>query len=96
MANSKSALKRVRVAERNRIHHRSYRSAARTMVKKAEFAIQDLKSATIEQAEAQEAVTKAVAMLDRVSGKGIVHPNNAARRKSRLLKKFNSVTTASA
>lgn len=96
MANSKSALKRVRVAERNRLHNRPYRSAARTMVKKAEFAIQDLKTEAIEQAEAQEAVTRAVAMLDRVAGKGIVHPNNAARRKSRLLKKFNAATTANA
>jgi small subunit ribosomal protein S20 len=96
LANSKSALKRVRVAERNRIHHRSYRSAARTMVKKAEFAIQDLKSQDVEQAEAQEALTKAVSMLDRVAGKGILHPNNVARRKSRLLKKFNAATSASA
>jgi small subunit ribosomal protein S20 len=91
LANSKSALKRVRTAERNRIHNRPYRSAARTLVKKAEFAIQDG-----EQAAAQEAVSKAVSMLDRISGKGIVHKNNAARRKSRLLKKYNAATSASA
>ena len=94
MANSKSALKRVRVAERNHLRNRPYRSASRTLVKKAEFAIQNLKSETIGQAEAQEAVTKAVAMLDRTAGKGIIHPNNAARRKSRLLKKYNGVAGA--
>ena len=94
MANSKSALKRVRVAERNRLHNRPYRSASRTLVKKAEFAIQDLQSATIEQSEAQEAVTKAVAMLDRSARKGVIHSNNAARRKSRLLKKYNAATAS--
>ena len=83
MANSKSALKRVRVAERNRLHNRPYRSAARTLVKKAELAIQN------GDAEATQAVQRAIAMLDRVSGKGIIHKNNAARRKSRLMAKFN-------
>lgn len=89
MANSKSALKRVRVAERNRIHNRPYRSAARTLVKKAEMAIQ-----SGDKAVAQDAVSKAIAMLDRVAGKGIVHKNNAARRKSRLMAKFNNVANA--
>lgn len=94
MANSKSALKRVRTNERNRLRNRPYRSASRTLVKRAEFAIQDLQSATIEQSEAQEAVTRAVAMLDRSARKGVIHSNNAARRKSRLLKKYNAVATS--
>lgn len=89
MANSKSALKRVRVAERNRLHNRPYRSAARTLVKKAELAIQ-----SGDAAEAQTAVQRAIAMLDRVAGKGIIHKNNAARRKSRLMAKFNSAANA--
>ncbi len=91
MANSKSALKRVRVAERNRLRNRPYRSAARTLVKKAELAIQ-----SGDQTEAQQAVARAVAMLDRVAGKGIVHKNNAARRKSRLMAKFNAAARANA
>lgn len=89
MANSKSALKRVRVAERNRLHNRPYRSAARTLVKKAELAIQ-----SGDTVEAQTAVQRAIAMLDRVAGKGIIHKNNAARRKSRLMAKFNNVANA--
>lgn len=92
MANSKSALKRVRVAERNRLQNRPYRSASRTLVKKAEFAIQDLQGETVEQAQVQDAISKAVAMLDRSARKGVIHPNNAARRKSRLLKKYNAAT----
>lgn len=91
MANSKSALKRVRVAERNRLHNRPYRSAARTLVKKAELVIQNG-----ERAEATDAVQRAIAMLDRVAGKGIIHKNNAARRKSRLMAKFNGSTSANA
>lgn len=91
MANSKSALKRVRTAERNRLHNRPYRSAARTLVKKAELAIQNGEST-----EAKEAVMRAIAMLDRVAGKGIIHKNNAARRKSRLMAKFHGGANASA
>ena len=91
MANSKSALKRVRTNERNRLRNRPYRSASRTLVKKAELAIQ-----SGEQAEAQDAVAKAIAMLDRTAGKGIIHKNNAARRKSRLMAKFNAASSASA
>ena len=89
MANSKSAEKRIRVAERRRLRNRPYRSAARTLVKKAELAI-----AAGDQAEAQAAVVKATSMLDRVAGKGIIHKNNAARRKSRLMAKFNRMDAA--
>jgi small subunit ribosomal protein S20 len=84
LANSKSAEKRIRVAERKRQRNRPYRTAARTFVKKAEAAIRagDPESAAT-------AVGDAISMLDRVAGKGIIHKNNAARRKSRLMSKFN-------
>jgi small subunit ribosomal protein S20 len=87
LANSKSALKRIRVAERRRARNRPFRSAAKTYVKKAEFAIADG-----DPESAAEAVADAIGMLDRVAGKGIIHPNNAARRKSRLMAKFNRLT----
>jgi len=86
LANSKSAEKRIRVNERRRLRNRPYRSAARTLVKKAELAI-----AAGDQETAQGAVVKATGMLDRVAGKGIIHRNNAARRKSRLMAKFNKL-----
>lgn len=85
MANSKSAEKRIRVGERRRLSNRPYRSAARTLVKRAELAIN-----SGDQEAAKVAVGKAISMLDRTAGKGIVHPNNAARRKSRLMAKFNA------
>ena len=85
MANNKAARKRIRVNETKRLHNRPYRSACRTLVKKAELAI-----AQGDQTEAQAAVVSAVSMLDRTAGKGIIHPNNAARRKSRLMAKYNA------
>ena len=63
-----------------------YRSAARTYVKKAELAIR-----AGDQNNAATAVGDALSMLDRVASKGIIHQNNAARRKSRLMKKFNGM-----
>lgn len=89
MANSKSAKKRIRVAERRRLRNRPYRSAARTYVKKALLAIQsgDTDSAAV-------AVGNAISMLDKVAGKGVIHKNNAARRKSRLMARYNRMGTS--
>jgi len=86
LANSKSAEKRILVNERRRLRNRPYRSAARTLVKRAEMAIN-----AGDQEAAQTAVVKAVSMLDRAASKNVVHPNNAARRKSRLMAKFNGM-----
>jgi small subunit ribosomal protein S20 len=84
LANNKAAEKRIRVSEQKRLRNRPYRTAARTYVKKAEIAIRagDVNVAA-------SAVGDAISTLDRVAGKGIIHPNNAARRKSRLMAKFN-------
>jgi len=84
LANSKSAEKRIRVSQRRHDRNRPFRSAARTYVKKAELAIR-----SGDQAEATSAVGTAISMLDRVASKGVIHKNNAARRKSRLMAKFN-------
>jgi small subunit ribosomal protein S20 len=89
LANNKSAEKRIRIAEAKRQRNRPYVSACRTYVKKAELAIRQG-----DQVAAQEAVVDAVSMLDRTAGKGIIHKNNAARRKSRLMAKFNQAAAA--
>jgi len=80
----KSAKKRVRVSEKQRLRNRSMRSLCKTNITKAEKLIQ---SGELE--AAREAVAEAVSSLDRAAEKGILHPNNSARRKSRLLNKFN-------
>lgn len=86
LANSKSAAKRARVSERQRQRNRVFRSAARTFVRRAERLIADgdAESAAL-------AVGNAMSTLDRAAAKGIIHKNNAARHKSRLMAKFNSL-----
>jgi len=84
---SKSALKAARVAERKRLRNKSVKSATKTLTSRAEslIASNDLESA-------EQAVRAAISALDRAAKKGVIHPNTAARRKSRLMKKFNQVS----
>ena len=89
MANSKSAIKRLRSADRRRLRNRMYRGRARTAVKKARLLID---AGQVE--EAREAVGAAVVALDKAAQKGIIRKNNAARRKSRLMQQFNQVERA--
>ena len=84
MPNIKSAQKQMRVAERRRLGNKSVRSLCKTNITKAEKLIF---SGELELA--QKAVVAAVSSLDKAAEKGIIHPNNAARRKSRLMKKLN-------
>jgi small subunit ribosomal protein S20 len=90
LANTKSAKKRIRVNEEKRLRNRPLRTAARTFVKKAELAIRAGDEET-----AATAVGNAISMLDRVASKGVIHRNNAARRKSRLMRKFNQLAAGS-
>jgi small subunit ribosomal protein S20 len=90
MANHKSALKRIRTSERRRLRNRLVITSTRTYVKKARVAAtpgQDVN-------EAKAAVLKAISALDRAQSKGILHKNNVARRKSRLMKRFNAILNA--
>ena len=87
MANIKSQIKRNRQNEKRRVSNRVYRGRARTFVAKAREAIV---SETPEVAKA--AVIQAISELDKAVGKGIIHRNNAARRKSRLMKHLAAVT----
>jgi small subunit ribosomal protein S20 len=89
LANNKSSKKRILINETKRLRNRPYISLARTMVKRAELAIK-----AGDQASATNAVGEALSTLDRVAGKGIIHANNAARRKSRLMKKYNGLAAA--
>jgi small subunit ribosomal protein S20 len=84
LPNIKSAEKQVRVTERKRLKNKSITSLCKTNVTKAEKLIfsGELKAA-------QEAVAVAITSLDKAAEKGVIHPNNAARRKSRLMKKLN-------
>ncbi len=83
MPNIKSAIKRVKVAEKANEANSQAKSAMRTTVKKAEQAL-----ATGAE-NAQELVVAANKALDKAATKGLIHKNAAARKKSRLAKKAN-------
>ena len=87
---TKSAEKRERVSERRRLGNKSIRSMCKTNITKAERLIF---SGELE--SAQEAVVAAISSLDKAAEKGVIHPNNAARRKARLMKKLNGVRALS-
>ncbi|MBE3110605.1 MAG: 30S ribosomal protein S20 [Acidobacteria bacterium] len=95
MTHSRSAEKRVRQAEERRLRNRSIRGATRTQIRKALPLI-----AASRLDEAEGAVRQAVSALDKAAEKGVIHPNNAARHKSRLMLKYNAAgsmaTTATA
>ena len=79
MANIKSAKKRARTSEKNRLQNNSHRSMLRTAVKKVIKAIE-----TGDKAGAESAFATAQPLLDRFSVRGLIHKNKAARHKSRL------------
>lgn len=79
----KSSQKRERQNVNRRARNRSYKSKARTLIKKAFTAIE-----AEELDQAREATQAAVKALDKAAAKGAIHKNNASRRKSRLMKQL--------
>ena len=89
MARTKSAIKAIRVSGKKRIRGKAVRTATKTFVAKARESIEGKQVDA-----AKEAVTTAISQLDRAARKGLLHPNNVARRKSRLVKRLNTLVTA--
>ena len=85
MPNIKSAIKRVKVNEQKRANNIAAKSSMRTAVKNAEVAIANNGE------NAKEALLAASAKLDKAASKGLIHKNAAARKKSRLAKRLNSL-----
>lgn len=83
MPNIKSAKKRVAVSRANEERNKAERSALKTAIKKANTAVEGKAEG------ADVAVKEAVAKIDKAAGKGLLHKNNAARKKSALVKKLN-------
>ena len=79
MANKKSAIKRIRSSMRKQERNRVFRSRARTYIKRTRSLVGE---GRLE--EARESAQLAISTLDKAAIKGIIHPGNAARRKSRL------------
>lgn len=90
MPNSSSARKQVRVTQKRRLRNKSIQSLCKTNITKAERLIF---SGELELA--REAIVTAISSLDKAAEKGVIHPNNTARRKSRLMKKLNEAQALS-
>jgi small subunit ribosomal protein S20 len=84
LANLKSSIKRIRSSRRKAEYNQIRRSTARTYIKKARSLIAE---GNLE--EAQAVVQLAISALDRAAQRGVIHKNNAARRKSRLVQQLN-------
>ncbi len=84
MPNIKSAIKRVVVSKNRTIRNAAAKSALRTSLKRFENALRQRDMET-----AQTALRSATRSLDKAVTKGIVHRNLAARKKSRLTKRYN-------
>lgn len=86
MANIKSQIKRIKQNERRRLRNRVVRGMSRAAVRNARVA---LESGNLE--TSQTAIQQAISALDKAAEKGVIHKNNAARRKSRLMRRLASV-----
>ena len=97
MANSKSAIKRIKIAERNRLRNQSYKSAVKTLMKKYFSAVETYAAAP--SSESLESVNKhmseAYSKIDKAVKGRILHPNNGARKKARLARALKNAEAAS-
>ena len=84
MANIKSQIKRNRQTEKQRQRNRMVRSELRTRTK----AVLESDGSS---EEAKPALSEAIKRIDSAAAKRVIHPNNAARKKSRLQKRFNEL-----
>ena len=85
MANTRSAVKRIKQSEKRRQRNRAARSTIRSTVKAARTALSG------KAADAKTAVHDAIRTLDRAVARGVMHRNTAARRKSALARQLNTL-----
>lgn len=83
MPQIKQAIKRVRQSEKKKIQNRTRKSKMRTLIK-------NVRGAT-DKAQAEKHLREAISYIDRMSLKGILHANNAARKKASLTKFVNNL-----
>jgi small subunit ribosomal protein S20 len=88
MANIKSQIKRNKQNEVRRVRNKAVRSEIRTRVKNAETAAAEGTEASA------EALRMAVKRIDKAASKGVIHKNQAANRKSRLMKRLAKLTSS--
>lgn len=87
MANTKAAKKAMRQSAVRAARNRSLRSSVKTKITR-------FRRAATAGEELTELAATAISALDRAASKGVLHPRNAARRKSRLAKRLNAEADA--
>ena len=85
MPNIKSAKKRVLITEAKTLQNKSFRSAMKTSIKKYQAALAEGNKEL-----ASKTYLDAVSMIDRAVNKGVLHKNNAARKKSKFTQMLNN------
>lgn len=85
MANIKSQIKRNRQNERRRLANKSVRSEMKTRTKRV------LGAAEQGSEDVEQLTRDAIKRIDKAASKGVIHKNQAARRKSRLMKRLSSI-----
>lgn len=93
MANTKSAIKRIEIAERNRVRNKSYKSAVKTLIKNYVVAVDNYARQPSPEAlqEVQSRMAAAYSKIDKAVKRRVLHPNNGARKKSRLAARLKRV-----
>ena len=93
MANSKSAIKRIRTAERNRLRNKTYKSAIRTLTKRYFSAVETYTAEpTPENMETvKQSMSAAYSKIDKAVKRKVLHRNNGARKKSRIAKAMKAM-----
>jgi small subunit ribosomal protein S20 len=88
VANIKSAIKRVKIAERNRLRNKTYKSAVKTLTKKYLAAVETYTANPSPELmqEVQTRMSLAYSKIDKAVKRGVLHPNNGARKKANLAK----------
>lgn len=85
MANTRSAIKRMKQSEQRRQRNRAARTTIRSTVKSARVALAG------KSPESRAVVQEALRTLDRAVSRGVMHRNTAARKKSALARKLNTL-----
>lgn len=86
MPNIKSAAKRVEITIKRTLRNARIKSTVKTAIRKYEDALK-----TESKELAQTTLRKALVALDKAVTKGVLHKNAAARKKSRLTKRYNKI-----
>ena len=97
MANKKSSKKRVEIAERNRLHNKSYKSALRTLMKNCLNACTSYaqKPGEDQKASIEGYMNAAFSKIDKAVKRGVLHRNTGANQKSRIAAAVKQATEAS-